>query len=143
MGRILAIDYGKKRCGLAWTDPLMIAAHGLPTVQESELKPFLLKSVSSESIEEILLGYPTRMDGSDSHVTEEVRELEKWLSQQFPNLSVIRWDERLSSVSASRALVEAGISKKKRREKGALDQMAATLMLQEYLQSKGGGSWEF
>lgn len=137
MGRILSIDYGKKRCGLAWTDPLMIAAHGLPTVQESDLKAFLQKSVASESIEEILLGYPTRMDGSDSHVTEDVRGLEKWLHEQFPAVSVIRWDERLSSVSASRALVETGVSKKKRKKKGALDQMAATLMLQEYLLSKG------
>lgn len=142
MGRILAIDYGKKRCGLAWTDPLMIAAHGLPTVQAPDLRSFLQQTVPRESIEEILLGYPTRMDGSDSHVTEDVRALEIWLKDQLPTVTVIRWDERLSSVSASRALIETGVSKKKRRKKGALDQMAATLMLQEYLLSKGGTGWE-
>lgn len=133
MSRILSIDYGKRRCGLAWTDLLQIAAHGLPTVNESELKPFLTKNVPQESIEAVLLGYPTRFDGSDSHVTEEVRQLEIWLTTQFPTLEVIRWDERLSSKAASRALIETGVSKKKRREKGILDQMAATLMLQEYL----------
>lgn len=133
MSRILSIDYGKRRCGLAWTDPLQIAAHGLPTVDETSLKAFLTKNVSQESIKVILLGYPTRFDGSDSHVTEDVRSLEAWIKVQFPESEVIRWDERLSSKAASRALIETGVSKKKRREKGVLDQMAATLMLQEYL----------
>lgn len=133
MSRILSIDYGKRRCGLAWTDPLQIAAHGLPTVNESELKSFLINNVAQESIQVVVLGYPTRFDGSDSHVTEEVRSLEAWMNTQFPEVEVIRWDERLSSKAASRALIEVGISKKKRREKGVLDQMAATLMLQEYL----------
>lgn len=133
MSRILSIDYGKRRCGLAWTDPLQIAAHGLPTVAESELKPFLIKNVALESIKVILIGYPTRFDGSDSHVTEDVRVLEAWMKTQFPEVEVIRWDERLSSKAAGRALIETGVSKKKRREKGVLDQMAATLMLQEYL----------
>lgn len=133
MSRILSIDYGKRRCGLAWTDLLQIAAHGLPTIDESALKPFLTKSITQESINIIILGYPTRFDGSDSHVTEDVRNLEAWIKTQFPELEVIRWDERLSSKAASRALIETGVSKKKRREKGVLDQMAATLMLQEYL----------
>lgn len=133
MSRILSIDYGKRRCGLAWTDPLQIAAHGLPTVDETSLKAFLTKNVSQESIKVILLGYPTRFDGSDSHVTEDVRSLEAWIKVQFPESEVIRWDERLSSKAASRALIETGVSKKKRRAKGVLDQMAATLMLQEYL----------
>lgn len=133
MSRILSIDYGKRRCGLAWTDLLQIAAHGLPTVDESTLKPFLTKTIAQESIKAILLGYPTRFDGSDSHVTEDVRKLEAWMKTQFPQVEVIRWDERLSSKAASQALIETGVSKKKRREKGVLDQMAATLMLQEYL----------
>ncbi len=133
MGRILAIDYGAKRCGLAWTDPLQITAQGLPTVQEPDLKPSLLRLVATEKIELILLGYPTRMDGSDSHVTEAVRELQRWVEIQFPTLPVKRWDERFTSTLAARALIDAGISKKKRREKGTLDQMSATLMLQEYL----------
>ncbi len=133
MGRILAIDYGAKRCGLAWTDPLQITAQGLPTVQEPDLKPSLLRLVATEKIELILLGYPTRMDGSDSHVTEAVRELQRWVEIQFPTLPVKRWDERFTSTLAARALIDAGISKKKRREKGTMDQMSATLMLQEYL----------
>lgn len=133
MSRILSIDYGKRRCGLAWTDPLQIAAHGLPTIAEEELKAFLSKNIPSENIHEILLGYPTRFDGSDSHVTADVRSLETWLKETFSGLTIVRWDERLSSKAASKALIASGVSKKKRREKGVLDQMAATLMLQEYL----------
>ncbi len=135
MGRIVSIDYGRKRCGLAWTDSLRIAAHGLPTVAESELRPSISRIVDQESVDEILLGYPSRLDGSDTHVTADVRELEAWLHKQFPDLRVIRWDERLSSANAKHALVASGVSKKKRREKGRLDQMAAVMMLQEYLAS--------
>ncbi len=137
MGRILAIDYGARRCGLAWTDPLQIAAHGLPTIPETELRTRLAHMIAADGVEAILLGFPRRLDGSDTHVTEAVRALEQWLQTQHPAIPVHRWDERFSSKRASQALIETGVSKKKRREKGSLDQMAATLMLQEFLFSKG------
>ncbi|MDP5170591.1 MAG: Holliday junction resolvase RuvX [Bacteroidia bacterium] len=133
MGRILAIDYGARRCGLAWTDPLKLTAQGIPTIEETILRAHLDKLIAQENIEQILLGFPTRMDGSDTHVTQAVRDLETWLTQTHPTIPVKRWDERLTSSMASRALIDAGVSKKKRREKGLVDQMAATMMLQEYL----------
>lgn len=136
MGRILAIDYGARRCGLAWTDPLQITAQGLKGIPEPELRPELQRLVRQESITAILIGYPTRLDGSDTHVTEAVRALEQWLGATFPDLPLIRWDERFTSKLAQQALIDAGVSKKKRRDKLLLDQMAATLMLQEYLEQQ-------
>ena len=137
MPRILSIDYGKKRTGLAWTDPLQIIATGLDTLPTPQLRDWLAKTVGQEEIEAILVGYPTRMDGSDSHVTEEVRELIHHISTKFPQIHVHKWDERFTSKLAMDALIQSGISKKKRREKGRIDQMSAVLMLQEFLQGRG------
>lgn len=138
MARILAIDYGRKRTGLAWTDPLQIIASPLETVSTDKLKERLKTLFQQESIESIVLGYPTRMDGSDSHVTEDVRQLEAWLQTTFPQVAIHRWDERFTSKRAQQALIEAGVKKKKRREKGILDRTAAVLMLQEYLNLYSG-----
>lgn len=138
MGRILAIDYGLKRTGLAWTDPDQIIATAVGTVETSVLWKELLRMFQEEEITSVLLGYPTRMDGSDTHATEPVRKFKQRLEKQFPNLPVMLWDERLTSKMASRALIEGGVPRKKRRNKSLLDQVAATLMLQEYLSGEGG-----
>lgn len=135
MGRILAIDYGLKRTGIAWTDPLQIIATAVGTYETTTLWKELKEIFKTERIDTIVLGYPTRMDGSDTHATQPVRDFKKRLDKQYPKLPVILWDERLTSKMAQRALIDGGVPQKKRRKKGLLDQVAATLMLQEYLES--------
>ena len=132
-GRILAIDYGKKRCGLAWTDPLQLIATALKTIPHSELRPYLKELFEQEAIPTVVLGYPTRWDGSDTDITEEVRAFQRWLVQEFPELEVCLWDERFTSRRSMQTLIASGVKKKKRRNKGLLDQISATLILQEYL----------
>lgn len=133
MQRILAIDYGKKRTGLAWTDVNQIIATALETVDTSKLKPYLKELLEKEPIGSILLGFPTRNDGSDTHITQEVRDFEGYLKKTWPDVRVELWDERFSSKMAMQAMLDGGLSKKKRREKGQVDKIAATLMLQEFL----------
>ena len=133
MGRIIAIDYGLKRTGLAWTDPLQIIATGLETVETNRFDSWLKEVMEREEIESILLGFPTRLNGEENVMTEKVRKLKAKLERGYPHVPVILWDERLTSKMAARALVEAGVPRKKRQNKGLLDQVSATLMLQEYL----------
>jgi putative Holliday junction resolvase len=133
VGRILCIDYGAKRCGLAWTDPLKLIATGLESLATGDLKERLRQLVENEEIEQVLLGYPTRLDGSDTHVTAAVRQFKSWLETEFPAMTVTFWDERFTSRLAVDAMIEGGLSRKKRRNKGLIDQLSATLMLQEYL----------
>ncbi len=133
MPRILAIDYGKKRTGLAWTDINQIIATALDTVDTSKLKPFLKNLIEKEPIETLVLGYPTRSDGSDTHITKEVKSFSVYLRNTFPGLKIELWDERFTSKLAMQALIDGGMSKKKRRDKRELDKMSATIMLQEYL----------
>lgn len=134
MSRILAIDYGKKRTGLAWTDPMRIIATPLETVPTDKLRPRIQQLIETEPIDTILLGYPTRLDGTDTHATADVRELETWFKATFPALTLKRWDERFTSKQAMQTLIDAGVKKKKRRDKGLIDRTAAVIMLQEYLQ---------
>ncbi len=136
MARILCIDFGLRRTGLAWTDPLQIIATGLGHVETRNLEAELKKLMQRESIEEVLLGFPTRFDGSDTHATEAVRKFKTQLEKLFPELPVQLWDERLTSKMAVQAMFAAGVPKAKRREKGLVDQVSATLMLQEYLEHK-------
>ncbi|MCI4668313.1 MAG: Holliday junction resolvase RuvX [Bacteroidia bacterium] len=133
MPRILAIDYGKKRTGLAWTDPMQIIATALDTVDTSGLKDHLGKLIQNEAIEKFLLGYPTRTDGSDTHVTQDVRNFASYLEKTYPEIKLELWDERFTSRMAMQAMLDGGMSKKKRRQKGQLDKLSATIMLQEYL----------
>ena len=108
----------------------------MDTISTDELHAWLDENVAKEEIEEILVGYPTRMDGSDSHVTEDVRQLIQHISTRFPQVKVHKWDDRFTSKLAMEALIQSGVSKKKRREKGRLDQMSAVLMLQEFLNGR-------
>ncbi|MEO0472016.1 MAG: Holliday junction resolvase RuvX [Bacteroidota bacterium] len=136
MPRILAIDYGKKRTGLAWTDPLQLIASGLGTVDTVNLEQELAQRLSGNEVEAVVLGYPTRMDGSDSHVTEDVRKLADKLRKQYPAKEVHLWDERFTSQLAVQAMIDAGLKKKKRRDKKLIDQISATIILQEFLESQ-------
>ncbi|MFN8397023.1 MAG: Holliday junction resolvase RuvX [Bacteroidia bacterium] len=133
MARIIGIDYGMKRTGLAWTDPLKIIATGLETVATDTLVPHLQTLLKKEQVERIVLGYPTRLDGTDTDTTQPVLALKKKLEETFPGIPVTLWDEQFSSKKAMRAMIDGGVSKKNRRDKALIDKVSATLILQEYL----------
>ncbi|OIQ97957.1 putative holliday junction resolvase [mine drainage metagenome] len=135
MPRIICIDYGGKRTGLAVTDPLKIIATALTTVETKELIPFLKKYFLQEQVELILIGEPLNLDDTATHATPLVKQAIIRLKKEFPNIPIQTVDERYTSKMASRAMVEMGMKKKDRQVKGNIDQIAATIMLQEYLQS--------
>lgn len=133
MARILSIDFGLKRTGLAVTDPLQIIATGLTTVESKELIPFLKKYIQTEPVERFLIGEPKNWDDSDTHATPLVEQCIKDLEKNFPQIPITRVDERYTSKMAKDAMLEMGMKKKDRRKKGLVDEIAATIMLQEYL----------
>lgn len=135
MPRILCIDYGGKRTGIAVTDPLQIIATALTTIETKELIPFLEKYMKQETVELILIGEPLNLDDSPTHATPLVKAAIHSLKKAFPAIPVKTVDERYTSKMASRAMVEMGMKKKDRQVKGNIDQIAATLMLQEYLRT--------
>ena len=138
MGRILSIDYGLKRTGLAVTDPLQIIANGLTTVDTKELIPFLKKYLQQEEVELIIIGEPKNLDDSDTHATPLVARFIKELKKHFPAIPVKPVDERYSSRLAVQSMVESGMKKKDRRNKALVDEIAATIILQQYLHERGG-----
>lgn len=133
MPRILCIDYGAKRTGLAVTDPLQIIASALTTVETKELVPYLKKYFQQEAVELVLIGEPKNWDDSDTHATPLVAAFIKRLQKEFPDMPVKKVDERYTSKMAKDAMLDMGMKKKDRRVKGNVDQIAATIMLQEYL----------
>jgi len=133
MSRILAIDYGLKRTGLAVTDPLKIIATGLTTVESKQLIPFLKKYFGEEQVELIIIGEPKNWDDSDTHATALVHKAIKELEKTFPAIPIKKVDERFTSKMASQAMIEMGLKKKQRQNKALVDEIAATIMLQEYL----------
>jgi putative holliday junction resolvase len=135
MARILAIDYGGKRTGLAVTDPLQIIATGLTTIDSKELIPFLKKYLSVEQVELIIIGLPKNWDESDTHGTPLVEAIIKKIQKEFSTIPLKTVDERYTSKMAKDAMLEMGMKKKDRRVKGNVDVIAATIILQEYLQS--------
>ncbi len=135
MARILSIDYGGKRTGLAVTDPLQIIATGLETIDSRELIPWLKKYLSTEEVELIIIGLPKNWDESDTHGTPLVQAAIKKIQKEFPNMPLKTVDERYSSKMAKDAMIEIGLKKKDRRDKKNVDLIAATIILQEYLQS--------
>ncbi len=137
MSRILAIDYGLKRTGIAVTDPLKIIATGLTTIASKELIPFLKDYFSMETVELILIGEPRNWDGSDTHASQLVEKCIRDLEKHFPQLLIKKVDERYTSKMAKAAMLEMGLSKKKRRNKALVDEIAATIMLQEHLRGTG------
>ena len=133
MARILAIDYGGKRTGIAVTDPLQIIATGLETIESKELIPYLKKYFASEEVELIIIGLPKNWDESDTHGTPLVQAAIKKIQNEFPAMPIKTVDERYSSKMAKDAMLEMGMKKKDRRVKGNVDVIAATIILQEYL----------
>ena len=133
MGRLLSIDYGRKRTGLAVTDPLQIIATPLTTVPTHQLISYLTTYCQQEEVEKFILGYPIRLDGSDTDTTSEVRVLAKQLEKKFVGKIVDLHDERFTSQLALEAMIAGGTSKKYRRQKENIDKISATIILQSYL----------
>ncbi len=133
MPRIVAIDYGQKRTGIAVTDNLQMIASPLDTVDTAVLRDYLRDYFNKENVEKVIIGMPYRADGSLPPFAREIEQLADWIQKNFREISVEFVDERYTSKLAAGALVSAGVKKSKRRQKGALDKMAAAIMLQEYL----------
>ena len=139
MPRIISIDYGKKRTGIAVTDPLKIIATGLTTVDTQKLMPFLKDYFLKEEVEMVIIGMPVNLDDTDTHATPMVRQFIGGFKKNFPAIPIKEVDERFTSKMASRAMIEMGMKKKQRQDKSLVDEIAATLMLQEYLQQNFEG----
>jgi putative Holliday junction resolvase len=135
MSRILCIDYGKKRTGFAVTDPLKIIASALTTIETKNIFPFLKDYFQKEEVELVLIGEPKNWDESDTHATPLVHQFIQKFKKDFPLMKIEKVDERYTSKLASQAMVEMGMKKKDRQKKENVDQIAAAIMLQEYLKS--------
>lgn len=136
MGRIMAIDYGKRRVGLAVTDPMQMIAQPLITIDSNSIMDYLKTYLSKETVEAFVLGSPRQLDGSDTDATPLVAAFEIKLKETFPEIPVHRIDERLTSRMAKQTLIDAGYKKSDRRNKKLVDTVAAALILQSYLQIK-------
>ncbi len=137
VGRILAIDYGRKKSGLAVTDPLQIVANGLETVPSHTLIDYLEKYMASEDVELIVLGYPKQINGQDSESMKYIKPFFNRLRNKFPNMNVVWVDERFTSKIAFQAMIDGGLKKKARQDKSLVDKISATIILQTYLEQKG------
>lgn len=136
MARILALDYGSKRTGIAITDELQLIASGLTTVPTTELMDFLKKYIASEKVETILVGEPKQKDGTHSGIEEEIQKFLGKFSKVFPHLEIKRIDERYTSKMAFQTMIDSGLKKKQRRNKALVDEISATIILQQYLYNK-------
>ena len=140
MGRILAIDYGLKRTGLAVTDTQQIIATALETVPSTELLKFLQSYFQKESVDQLVLGMPKKLNNTDTDMTQPVRALLKQLQEKFPDKPVALIDERFTSSIAMQTMIAGGMKKKDRQVKGNVDKISATIILQSYMESKSGRS---
>lgn len=136
MGRILAIDYGKKRTGIAVTDILQIIANGLTTVPTQDLIDFLLKYVEKEPVERIIVGHPKQMNNQDSENMKRIIPFVNQLKKKLSQIPIELVDERFTSVLAHQAMLDGGLRKKARQDKALVDEISATIILQSYLESK-------
>ncbi len=136
MGRFLALDYGKKKTGIAVTDELKLIASGLTTVPTHELFAFLTEYLRNETVDQIIVGEPKQMDNTPSEIEILIRPFLKRLSLKFPEIPVDRQDERFTSKIAFRTMIDSGLKKKQRRNKALVDEISATLILQDYLKRK-------
>ncbi|MDR0605239.1 MAG: Holliday junction resolvase RuvX [Bacteroidales bacterium] len=135
MGRILAIDYGMKRVGIAVTDTLQIIANGLTTVSVEEIFPFLKAYVQKENVELFIVGEPKQMNYTNSDASKYIEPFVKKLKKDFPDIPVKRVDERFTSKMAFQTMIDAGLNKKKRQNKALIDTISATIILQSYMES--------
>lgn len=133
MSRLLAIDYGRKRCGIAVTDTLRICANGLTTVRSCDLMQFLKDYCAREQVEKIIVGLPKQMDGSPSESSRYIEPFLKQLRKEMPDIPVERYDERFTSTLAHRAMIDGGLRRMARRDKELVDEIAATIILNDYL----------
>ncbi len=137
MGRLLAIDYGRKRCGIAVTDVCRIVATGLATVSTSQLAEFVRDYISKEPVDAIVVGKPTTMDYNPSESMRYIIPGINRLRKEIPKtIDIVFWDERFTSTLAHRAMLEGGMRKSRRQDKAIVDEMAATIILNDYIQSK-------
>ena len=136
MARILAIDYGVKRTGIAVTDELQIIASGLITVKTDELIKFLIDYTNKEQVELFIVGLPKQMNNSDSENEKHILSFLKQLKKSLPKIPIKRIDERFTSKIAFQTMIDSGLKKKQRRNKGLVDEISATIILQSYLYSK-------
>lgn len=136
MGRILAIDYGQKRTGLAVTDILRIAANPLCTIETKDLQQWLTTELQKGEIDEVVIGKPTQTDGTDSQSMQYIAPFMNWFHNHFPSLPLVPYDERFTSVLAHRAMIDGGMKRKQRADKAAVDRIAACIILEDYLSSK-------
>ena len=136
MGRVLAIDYGEKRTGIAITDPLQIVASGLTTVDTISLIDFLKNYCSEENVDLFVVGLPKRMNNQPSQSESLIKPFVIKLKSSFPKISIVRIDERFTSKIALRTMIDSGLKKKQRKNKSLVDQISATLILQSFLDSK-------
>jgi RNAse H-fold protein YqgF len=135
MSRILAIDYGKKRTGIAVTDTLQIIANGLTTVPTSELMSFILDYMLKEPVERIIVGHPKQMNNEDSDNMKSIIPFVNQLKKKVPNIPVEYFDERFTSVLAHKTMLDGGLKKKARQNKALVDEISATIILQSYIES--------
>ncbi len=136
MARILSIDYGKKRTGLAVTDPLQLIAGGLATVPTHELYDYLCSYVARESVERIVIGEPRQLNGQASENLQRVQQFVNRWRKAKPEIPIEYYDERFTSVLAHQAMLDGGLRKKARQDKGLVDEISATIILQDYMRSK-------
>ena len=135
MGRILAIDYGRKRVGIAVTDPLKIIANGLTTVKSCDVLKFLSDYLSKETVELIVVGLPKTMNNEESDSMQYIKPFVEKLKKQHPNVPIEMYDERFTSVLAHKAMLEGGLKKKERQNKALVDEISACIILQTYMES--------
>ena len=136
MARILSIDYGKKRTGIAVTDPLQIIAGGLATVSTSELFDWLKAYLAKEQVERIVIGEPRQPNGQPSENLQRVQQFVNRWRKAVPDVPIDYFDERFTSVLAHQAMIDGGLKKKARQDKGLVDEISATIILEDYLKSK-------
>ncbi len=136
MGRILAMDYGQKRVGLAVTDPMQITANGLDTVLSHEIFDYLQHYIAREPVEKFVIGLPKQMNGQDSASMQYIKPFVTGLQRKFPDIELVYVDERFTSVLAHKTMLDAGLKKKDRQNKELVDKISATIILQSYLESR-------
>lgn len=134
--RVLAIDYGKKRTGLAATDPLQLIANGVGTVATVDLERFVLEYVAREDVERIVVGQPRQLNGQDSENMVRITPFVNRLSKLLPDIPIELFDERFTSVLAHRAMLESGIGRKARQNKALVDEISATIILQGWMEAR-------
>ncbi|MBD98837.1 MAG: Holliday junction resolvase RuvX [Verrucomicrobia bacterium] len=137
MAKIVAIDYGGKRCGIAVTDPLQIIASGLTTVDTSKLMEFIYNFIKREGLDTLVIGQPMRLNNAPSAIETEILKFIEKLKLKLPEVTIVRIDERFTSKLAMDALIRGGAKKKDRKNKKLIDQVSATMILQSYLEQKG------